>query len=174
MRYLYVLGAVILLMPSVAKAAGILDVQSNVRGNIYLDGESIGSTPLLVRDIPGGNHELVIVDPASGKRQIFVFYVSKRVTVQKEVRAVFRPGDPAELIVEAGLNPVSGETGYRYSTKDHRYRASGPPHRHTHNREKVRIRNTALGLGTLGLLTGKDALTGIGFGGALVNELVNK
>ncbi|MBI4872019.1 MAG: hypothetical protein HY814_10695 [Candidatus Riflebacteria bacterium] len=53
------------------------------------------------------------------------------------------------------------------------YRHEPAPRQHRDN-SKVRIRNTALGVGTLGLLTGSGPLKVIGFGGALVNELVHK
>lgn len=174
MRVLCALGAILLLLPGLAKAAGSLDVDSNVRSDVYLDGEPIGSTPAQVRDIPCGNHEMVLVDPATGKRQIFIFYTPKRVTVHKEVRAVFQPGDPADRIIQVGPEAAASRSAHPPAANGHRKHHSGSPHRSAQAREKVRIRNTALGIGTLGVLTGTDALTGIGFGGALVNELVNK
>ncbi len=194
------------------RADGVLDVTANSTSSVYLDGELIGETPIRVRAITHGSHELKLMDSQTGKIKVYRFNVGANHAKTSHIRGKFLAADPAWAVVASGDRWPTASTpatvsSFRSSSdiavsngrgkarghrigKGHFKHRKGHGHRglghskHGHDsdnshdsstgNQKVRMRNVALGLGALGILTDSDELKGAGLGGAVLNELINE
>jgi hypothetical protein len=168
MRYLITILLLAAVGAASVSAAGIMNVRSNLKSEVYLNDQRLGSTPLTISEIPRGDHVLKLVEPNSDNTKRLYFRIPNHVDVQKDIDVEFYPNDPANSVLRADGSEASHE-----NMKPTRHYRHVPAPRKRDN-SKVRIRNTALGVGALGLLTGSGPLKVIGLGGALVNELVHK
>ncbi len=148
-----------------AGASGTLEVGSNLPARVYLDGEFVGNSPLVLEEVAGGEHTLRLEETVSNHAQVFPLLIPSRATVTRRLRANFHGDDPPLVVVgaTAGTAPKAQARAHARS-----------PHADSRTRSRVRMRNVGLGVGALGVLTGKSTLTGIGLGTALVNEVVNR
>lgn len=77
------------------QAAGTLELQSPTPTRVYLDGDYVGETPLVLSQITAGEHQVQVEDPASGEIRTFLFHSPKSAHVHKV------------LDVSGGLAPVA-------------------------------------------------------------------
>ncbi len=160
-----------------ASAAGIVNVRSIPVSEVYLDDQAMGATPLAISGISRGDHVLKLVEPVSGNAKRLYFRIPNRVNIQKDINVEFYPDDEANTVLRAdgsdAAHVAPKALPNKRDSKQVKRDSKQTKHKDKDN-SKVRIRNTALGVGAVGLLTGSTPLKAIGLGGALVNELVNE
>jgi len=136
-----------LVLAQVARAEGIINVTSDVPAEVKWDGEPVGGTPLTIRDAKKGTHLLKLKAVGTEQVRTVKVFIPASANIQRDVAATFGP--PPQVVQVAAV-----------------------PERHHHN-DHVRRRNVALGVTALGIVTHSHLLTGIGIGGAVVNEIVH-
>ena len=107
MRTLNLVPILLVALATQASAAGILTVGSNARADVFLDNRLMGSTPLRITDIRGGNHKLTLIDRMTNHSQLFSFNVLRHADTAQRIDATFSPSDPPRLIVEFGTGPTA-------------------------------------------------------------------
>ena len=172
MRHLITAVLLSVAWTATASAAGIVNVRSTPVSDVFLDSQAMGATPLAISGIPEGDHILKLVEPQSGNAKRLYFRIPNHVNVQKDVDVGFYPDDAANTVLRSDGSESAHDLPVAQPKAQPRKTAS-TTHKHRDN-SKVRIRNTALGVGALGVITDSGPLKAIGLGGAIVNEIVNK
>lgn len=165
MKALILAALAALVLVSVSRASGTLELSSNLPARVYLDAEFVGYAPLVLEDVAGGQHVLRIEETSDNHARVYHLMLPKHSRLQRAIHASFSERDPAVVVIDSPPVQSSGRRTYASQARGHA---------DARTRSRVRVRNVGLGVGALGLLTGKGMLTGIGLGTALVNEVVNR
>ena len=166
MKATIIVTLLLLLCTNVSLAEMTLKVTAPSKCRVYVNGRYRGVTPAVIDKLPPGIHELEVLDSHTGEYRLFRVSAPKTGGVMRNYQVYFdRPAKITESVMvtrELIEEPVAA--GIRRSTRGHRETPGAahyyPPPRYEHktgphekqvvhgpSREKVRRRNTILGLG---------------------------
>jgi hypothetical protein len=174
---------VVALVSATALGAGaVVNLSSETPARVFFDNEEVGTTPMSIRDVKPGFHRLRLVDTGSGDIREYEFYSPESVTVIKDVNVNFAagpataPGPYAQPAPGPAVAPAAAEAAPQAASDQARSYEEG--RRAERERQKVRTRNTLLGIGVANEIfnkgSSKKTVRGVSLGGALLNELFNR
>lgn len=121
------------------------------QASVFVDNKYYGKTPLLVKNIGDGVHEVMIIK--AGERSfvenVYV-YPSDRTKVMADFTAASKYTDKSSQLVQQDADPAVRDTYVPEQRDDREWRRE---------RSKVRMRNTVLGLGLANEFLGKRGST---------------
>ena len=167
------LVAVLVLVSVRAAFAGAeINLEANSPARVLFDGEEVGQTPTTIRDVAPGFHEVRVQSIATGEVRAYDLYAPRTAVVRKDIAIQF-DGVPAEPLGD-DAPPVDPEAQAQADAEA----AEAAKLARSKEREKVRTRNTLLGVAAANELlnrgSSKKAMRGVSLGGALLNELIKR
>ncbi len=119
------------------------------QASVFVDNKYYGKTPLLVKNINDGVHEVMIIK--AGERSfvenVYV-YASDRTKVMADFTAASKYTNKSSQLVQQDADPAVRDTYVPEQRDNAEYRRQ---------RSKVRMRNTVLGLGLVNEFLGKGS-----------------
>jgi len=155
--------------------AGVeINVQGNAEAKLYLDGEFVGQSPMSIRNVSPGFHQLKAENVATGEVRIYDFYSPARAMIVKDL-ALTVAGEGAYPPPPAVAGDAEAQAAASAAAEREAYEAGK---RARAEREKVRTRNVLLGAAVANELfnrgSSKKTVRGVSLGGALLNELFRR
>jgi hypothetical protein len=169
-RSITVLVALVL-MTGCAGADGVVKVSSNVPADVEFDGQKVGETPITINDVKKGEHALRIASRATGEVKELKVFIPAAISVSKELEATFEEPAPATGTEKALSQEAAVGAEASASAEPAQARPMRSPPRRQKNYQ-ARRRSIALGVTAVGVLTRSRTLTGLGLGGAIMNEVI--
>lgn len=159
-----VLCTFILCAPATAGVNVVLN--ANTPSRVFFDGNEIGQTPTTLGDVAPGFHEVRVESLQTREVRVYDIYSPAAVTIQKDIQIQWE-GAVAEAVGD-DAPPVDQSVA---AAEEARRRSQA-------ERNKVRTRNTALGVAVANELfnkgKSKKVVRGVSLGGALLNELIKR
>jgi len=90
----------LLMTPTAVVAGGTVQARANLPATVFLDGAIAGTTPLDLTRIAPGEHEVRMVCLATSEVRSYALTVPRRVSIKKELRAMFSPFGPPPAAVQ--------------------------------------------------------------------------
>lgn len=152
MKKTFISILVLILVSGFGFAYGELSIDSFPdQASVFVDNKFYGKTPLLVKNIKDGVHEVMVIK--AGERSfvenVYV-YPSDRTKVMADFTATSKYSSKSSNLVQQSSDPAVSDTYVPEKKDDTQWRRE---------RSKVRMRNTVLGLGVLNEVLGKRGRT---------------
>lgn len=152
---------------STPAVAGLnLALNANTQTRVFFDGNEVGQTPTTLADVAPGFHEVRVESLQTQESRVYSIYSPASATIEKSIQVQWE-GAQAEAVSDdapaVNADVAAAEQARRAAQAE---------------RNKVRTRNTALGVAVANELfnrgKSKKVVRGVSLGGALLNELIKR